>query len=400
MTQSKSRLLLSLLLLLALAACTSGPYPTPTSTAAPAATGALPSYSNTAKAARTPSLEAPAAGDATATASTQSKSTRTGNIDPLTGKKPASPDLLARRPVIVKVQNLPRPREQWGVSAADLVYEYYTEEGSTRFSAIFYGQNPEMVAPIRSARWFDMHLVRMYNADFVFGSAYADLLHALFNSEFGDRLLIELSDSCPAICRYDPNGKNFMYTNLPALEDYMQSRGMDNTEPDLSGMHFDKTIPAGGQPAERIYNRFSAAVYDRWDYDSHSGRYLRFADQDNDLSGKDEKYLPLTDQTTGQQIAADNVVVLLAQYVLLSDPSTTEVFDINLTGSGMAYAARDGKLYDLHWQRTGVNNVLQLTQEDGTPFPLKPGQTWFEVMGLRSDITQNGSEWRFQHLMP
>ncbi len=211
---------------------------------------------------------------------------------------------------------------------------------------------------------------------------------------------MEQPSTCPAICRYDPNGKNFLTTNLPALADYMQSLDMDNTEPDLSGMQFAAQAPAGGQLAERLFDRFSAAVYNRWDYDPESGRYLRFADADNDLSGTNETYLPLTDQATGQQIAADNVVMLLAEYVLLSNPSTTEVFDIDLTGSGMAYAARDGQLYNLHWQRTGENSALQLIQEDGSPFPLKPGQTWFEVMGLRSNIDQTGSAWRFQHLMP
>ncbi len=392
---SRSLTVISILLLFVLSACTTGPAPiaaTPTAAApsrasAAGATGDAPSVA--------------AAGPTMAPSATvKPRVARTANIDPLTGLPPASPELLERRPVIVKIQNLPRPREQWGASAADLVYEYYTEEGSTRFSAIFYGQNPAMVAPIRSARWFDMHLVRMYGANFVFGSAYADLLHALFNSEFGDRLLIEQPSTCPAICRYDPNGKNFLTANLPELEDYMASLGMDNTEPDLSGMTFDTKVPEGGQPAENLYNRFSAAVYDRWEYVHDTGRYQRFADEDNDIGGKGETYLPLLDQATGKQIAADNVVVIMAEYVLLSDPSTTEVFDIDLTGSGMAYAARDGRLYNLHWQRSGVNSILQLTYEDGSPFPLKPGQTWFEVMGIRSSIDQNDSAWRFQHLMP
>ncbi len=175
---------LSILLLLVLAACTTGPTPTAISTgAAPAGvtpTGAMPSYSQTTESTLASPPDALPAGDATTAADPHPKSTRASDLDPLTGLKPDSPELLDRRPVIVKIQNLPRPREQWGVSAADLVYEYYTEEGSTRFSAVFYGSNPDMVAPIRSARWFDMHLIRMYGANFVFGSAYSDLLHALF----------------------------------------------------------------------------------------------------------------------------------------------------------------------------------------------------------------------------
>src|ERR1035437_7075608 len=62
-------------------------------------------------------------------------------VDPLTGLKVANPALLQRRPMLIKVSNLPRSvRPQWGLSFADIVFEYYTEEGSTRFAAIFYGQ--------------------------------------------------------------------------------------------------------------------------------------------------------------------------------------------------------------------------------------------------------------------
>ena len=62
------------------------------------------------------------------------------DVDPLTGLPVSDPSLLQRRPMLIKVSNLPRNvRPQWGLSLADVVFEYYTEEGSTRFAAIFYG---------------------------------------------------------------------------------------------------------------------------------------------------------------------------------------------------------------------------------------------------------------------
>jgi hypothetical protein len=321
-------------------------------------------------------------------------------INPLTGLAPSSPELLDRRPIIVKVQNLPRPRLQWGISAADLVFEYYTEFGTTRFAAIYYGQNPHMVAPIRSARWMDMHLVRMYDSIFVFGSAYNDLLKALFDTEFSERVLIEHPGTCPAICRYDPNGKNYLMTDLSAMGNYLSRLGVDNSRQDLNGMVFDAEIQQGGEPAEQVFAKFSAAVYNRWDYDPGSGRYLRFADIDNARLISDEKYEPLVDQNTGQQIGVENVVVVLAEYELLIQTAQSEVFDVALTGSGMAYLLRDGRLYNVRWQREDINSPLTLVDLNGVSFPYKPGQTWFEVMGLHTDITRDGNTWRFQHKMP
>ncbi len=67
------------------------------------------------------------------------------DINPLTGLS-TEPTLLDRRPMLIKISNLPRDvRPQFGLSWADIVYEYYTEEGTTRFIAIYYSQDAEQV---------------------------------------------------------------------------------------------------------------------------------------------------------------------------------------------------------------------------------------------------------------
>ncbi len=107
------------------------------------------------------------------------------NVNPLTGLKVDNPALLERRPMIVKVANLPRAyRPQWGLSLADHVIEYYIEEGTTRFAAVFLGQDSSMVGPIRSGRFFDNHLIMMYRANFAFGSADARVLNLLYNQSY------------------------------------------------------------------------------------------------------------------------------------------------------------------------------------------------------------------------
>jgi hypothetical protein len=67
--------------------------------------------------------------------------------------------MLNRRPIVIKVENIPRQdRPQWGLTLADIVFEYYTEQGGTRFAAVYYGQEAEKVGPIRSARFFDFNV--------------------------------------------------------------------------------------------------------------------------------------------------------------------------------------------------------------------------------------------------
>ena len=340
-------------------------------------------------------------------------------INPLTGLEAADPLLLERRPIVIKVENLPRDhRPQWGLSLADLVYEYYTEFGGTRFAAVFYGTDASQVGPIRSGRFFDANVVQMYKAVFVYGSAYPDVQNRFFNSDFSRRLILETLKSCPALCRYDPNGQNLLVADTSALQAYLAAREVDNTRQNLDGMLFKAQPPEGGAPGLQIFVRYSGAIYNRWDYDPTTGRYLRFVDSVNDVNRQNEVYVPLTDRLTGQPVAADNVVTLCVphQYYIYRDDA--EVVDIIMDNqrlasytacdgqaypgnSGPAYIARDGQVYKVTWQRPARDAVLTLVNSDGSPFPFKPGQTWFEVIGASSTAEQQpSSTWRFTHHMP
>ena len=91
------------------------------------------------------------------------------SLNPLTGLPPADLTLLERRPLAIKVANYPRYiRPQSGLTLADNIFEYYIEDGLTRFIAVFYGNDSEWVGPVRSGRYFDEHIQRMYQAYLVF----------------------------------------------------------------------------------------------------------------------------------------------------------------------------------------------------------------------------------------
>ena len=386
------------------------PSPRPTATAAPLQPALLPtmtrSPSPTASEVKgipspTPADPGQGAGtDAGALAGIGPGHYPTG-VNPLTGLKVDEPALLERRPLLVQVENLPRDhRPQWGLSRADLVFESYTEFGTTRFSALYYGAEAERVGPVRSARFFDVNLVRMYKAIFAFGGAYKDVYDRLKASEFTDRLVVEETANCPPMCRYQTNGANLLVTSTRELTRYARQKGIEDDRQDLEGMSFLGFTATTGQPVDQIFLRFSGAVYNRWDYDASTGRWLRFVDTMDDLYQSHEIYAPLTDRLTGQQIAADNLVVLLAPYQYLIQTPTTEVLDIAFAGTGAAYAFRDGQGVALQWLRPAQDAVISLAYQDGSPYPFKPGQTWFEVMGVSTHLTQRGSAWRFAFSTP
>jgi hypothetical protein len=295
--------------------------------------------------------------------------------------------------MLIKVSNIPRNnRPQWGLSLADLVFEYYTEEGATRFAAIFLGNNADIVGPIRSGRFIDGQLVDGYKAIFAFGSAYVAEWDRFVHSDFANRLVIE--GSTTPLTRYEPNGANFLVANTATLSAWATKNGVNGRQ-NLDGMSFNLTPPAAGQPVTQVYVRYSSVIYNRWDFDPTTGKYLRFVDAADDYNNNNPQYTQLTDRLTSQPIAFDNLVVLYANYELYSPG----IYDIQLNGSGDGYAFRDGQAYQVKWQRNSTD-VVSLTNPDGTPFSFKPGTTWFEVLGVSSTLQKESQVYRFTHYMP
>ncbi len=319
-------------------------------------------------------------------------------VNPLTGLQVADASLLERRPIAVKVENLPRShRPQLGLSAADIIYEYYTEEGTTRFIALFYGQDSTAVGPIRSARFFDVNVVQMYKAAFVFGYADYRVMYRLRMSDFWYRLIVEGPASAPALYR----SSDLLLVDTGQVKDILPNFGCDNNRQDLGGMFFQMQTPAGGTSASTVTVRYSGAIFNRWDYDLVAHKYLRSVDTDNAFDPQDEQYAPLTDRNTGQQISADNVVIIFVPIAYVVHTEETEMVDMSLVGTGSAYIFRDGQIYPVTWSRPSTTAVLTLTNPDGTLFPFRPGVTWFEILGT-SSVTQqiDVASWRFTFSIP
>jgi PBP1b-binding outer membrane lipoprotein LpoB len=325
------------------------------------------------------------------------------NINPLTGLQVDDPTLLDRRPIAVKVQIFPRgQRPPWGISLADIVYDYYQNNGVTRLTAIFYGNDAEQVGPIRSARLFDADIIKTYRTIFVFGLADWRIYQHLNRSSFANRLVVEKYGICPPLCRIDPEGYNHLVVDTAELTEYADENGIPNERQKLDGMRFDPTPPVNGESAEHIFVRISYSAYNSWDYDPISKKYLRSQDTIEALPGE-EQFEPLIDQLTGEQISADNVVVLLLphKFAYQTQAGKGELFNIGFTGNGEAFAFRDGLKYHLHWKRSDNHAPLELAFPDGTVYAYKPGNTWYQLIGKTSKVEnlEDGTS-RFEFNVP
>lgn len=324
-------------------------------------------------------------------------------VNPLTGMVVADPDLLERRPLAVKIQLYPRNgRPPWGIALADIVFDYYQNDGLTRLNSVFYGNDAETVGPIRSARLFDEHIMRMYEAIFAFGGADWRVVNRIYDADLVNRMVVEGANNCPPMCRLEPNGPNYLVTNTQELGEYAESeKGVDNTRQDLNGMSFDLKTPEGGVPGEQIEVRWSISAYVQWVYDQESGRYQRFQDALEAYSGEEEQFDPFMDRLTEEQITAANVVVLPLVHEDIFPERNIEVIDIKLSGSGEAYLFRDGQMFKVQWNRPASDSLIFLTDAEGNRIPFKPGNTWFEVVGASSLVSEPESgTWRYEMRFP
>jgi hypothetical protein len=328
------------------------------------------------------------------------------HVNPFTGQV-VDPQQVARRPVAVKISNFPYSvRPQSGLALADLVFEHSAEAGLTRFTAIFLQNDAAKVGSIRSARYIDTELAPMFGALLVTsGSSLGTMAHLRENPWFWGanvwRLISEeTSYRCPPLCRETPDDANTLFANTEALRAATNAQGGNQkpSEP-ISGFTFSDQTPPGGTAVTTVQVDMSSAAHVEWRYDAGLGRYTRW--QEKDLSGE---LAPHTDAVTDQIISAANVVILQASHVNNFVPEDFRDGgncgqEIQLWTAGPANIFREGQWFEGRWHRDASTNwKLRLETGDGTQaIHLKPGNTWFEVVGLTANTAQSGAIYKATH---
>ncbi len=322
------------------------------------------------------------------------------DINPLTGLQVERQEILQRPPVMVKVSNFPRDgRPHAGLSAADIVFDYYIGQGSNRFLALFYGNNAPKVGPVRSARLVDPQLARLYQGVLVFAGADWNVVYPSINRLLGDRAINHSPETCPALCSAEqPQTVLSVFADTEKLSELAQSRlTPPEPPPNLDGMAFDSRAPQNGLPVEQITVIFNVQNQAAWKFDPESGKYLRWIEA---VSNNNLSMVPLTDRNSGEQLAFANVVLLFTTH---NEYSTT-LHEINLwynQGGRRAVLFRDGQALEGNWKTPATDQPIQFFSSDGDPLRFKPGNTWVVITGVNSRLEQTSpGQWELRFFQP
>jgi hypothetical protein len=363
--------------------------PTPTSSASPTATA---TFTATATATFTPTETPTATETPSPTPTPNGPISYPENVNPLTGLPYPNEEARARRNLIVKISNYPPiVRPQSGLNQADVVYEYETEGGVTRFAAIFRSNAPEHVGSVRSARLVDLQLAPMYEALLAYSGTSEPIQKMILATDWVYQAISPLKgDNCEeaGFCRFPQDGLPFEHTlfldTRKAWE--LATKRNVNTGYKIRGFAFSDTPDANGQAANDIFIDWYGQTDARWQFDETAGRYLRYTDS-----------VPHFDAADGQQLWTDNIVILEVPHEerpdLFEPESKSASLDILLTprepgDMWRAMVVREGQYFQGYWFRRSdkPGDALMLIYGNNAPIMLKPGRSYVEIVRSFGDV--------------
>ena len=300
---------------------------------------------------------------------------------PLTGLPLGFGD-ATQRPVYVKTDNNPSARPHYGISKADIVFEWLVEGLTTRLAAVYQSQHPDVIGSVRSVRMTDRHVLPSLDAVLVYsGGGPEELMAINYDASVAHRY-IDLSPNYGWGYRVPFREGPYNYFTTWASVKAAIAAAPDGEQPaTVAPWRFLPTAPADatqggfgtGVAATSITIPYRALFSVQYKYDAASRSYARFDDGVREVDG-----------ANNQAIAAKNIVVIQTEVNFTTafglDPAGNPKLEEVLTGSGKAVVFRDGLRVDATWTRDDVVDSFILKDGKGAVISLEPGQTWIHVV--------------------
>jgi Protein of unknown function (DUF3048) N-terminal domain/Protein of unknown function (DUF3048) C-terminal domain/Bacterial Ig-like domain len=265
-----------------------------------------------------------------------------------------------RYPALIQIPNDEFARDQSGLQAADIVWEYLAEGGITRLTAM-YDNAPDLIGPMRSARFISLKLGRHYKGLlFQSGESAATQARAAQDPtpQFFDTIGYQYRAGPP---RYAPDNLMIKGPLVKAAEDNYFSGIPTFTIPK------SRPVLPAGPPAPSINVDEHYSVYN---YDAGTGTYQ-----------KTEEGHPYSDASLGQPLRIEMLITLHTKETLLNvgDGHGAHIHDYDLDSSGRIDVFYKGMRYAGSWSSTDSHGPLTFTLDGGQVLTLPPGLVWIDV---------------------
>ncbi|MCF6524990.1 DUF3048 domain-containing protein [Streptomyces sp. JJ36] len=276
-----------------------------------------------------------------------------------TARSPFTGRTAQQQPVLaVKLDNARVARPHTGLAAADLVYVEQVEGGLSRLMAVYSSRLPDRAGPVRSARESDLELLRQFGEPAL---AYSGVRSALRDDLRSAPLVrVPPAEAGDAYVRSGAAAPHNLYVRPEAA----LSAAPGASEPRDIGFRFGPA-PDGGSPEDRRTVRYPSA---------------RFAFS---WSGEEDRWLVTMDgsparTTDGTRLGAPTVVVqeVTMRPSRFRDTTGAVTPYIESVGSGEATVLRNGRAYDVTWERPSAADGTVFTRQNGERMPFARGPVW------------------------
>lgn len=300
-----------------------------------------------------------------------------GNTNLLTGLPTLTDGAVGKRPVAVMVNNVDAALPQYGISAADVIFEMPVEGDQTRLMAMYgdYTQIPE-VCSIRSCRYYYPILAVGFDAIYVHWGLNESLAAPVVNQLDIDRF-DALEFSAGAYFGRDQDRLNSGYAlehtgvfhgeNFPKLLEERETRtdlkeGKQGTA--FQFVEKDTVKVPEGQDAGSVYVEFGANN-STFNYDPETHAYL-----------KQFKTQPHMDAVTGEQLAFENVVVLETDIHVSGEGELTKIINWQGGEGFTGIYVSEGKAQNITWSKADEYSPLKFFDESGKEIEMNRGKTY------------------------
>lgn len=304
------------------------------------------------------------------------------NVNPLTGETLEEDNTM--RPIAVMINNSSKALPQCGIGEADVIYEILAEGSTTRFMAIFTDvTDAGAVGPVRSLRPYFLNIMRGYDA-LCTSAGGSDEADDMISSLGYDRMNGINGSSANYFYRdsWRKENRGFEHSLFVKGEDLYngaQKLGMrvNETEGWDYGLTFDDGAVLDGDAAGKIVVKFYAnGKSTTLTYQADGGYYTAY-----------QQGYDLVDGNTNEALKFENVFVLLADSAVKDSKGHLEV---QTTGEGTGYYARDGKVIQIKWTRADEESAYQYFDLEGNRLTLGVGKSYIAIVpenDYKLDIT-------------
>lgn len=268
--------------------------------------------------------------------------------------------------VAVMIGNTSHARPQSGLSMADVVYEISVETMTiTRYMAIFEGEFPEKVGPIRSIRLPFVTMLDEWDVGIAhFGGASkgeGDAMSALEAMYVPIRYDGVLNINTDYFWRDD--------TRIAPHNAYMNLSEASEDLPDMwprEHFNFVDEYTYVGEEATEIDINYTPSIRNGYKYDSSINRYVKSLNDEECIDEYNDEPVIVTNIVVQH---ADHKMVEEAQYVL-----------VNFFYAGDAEYFIGGKHIKGKWVKDFRGDTTHFLDLEGNPMPFLNGNTWIHIV--------------------